>query len=150
MLIGGIDVGRNGWLCVLKDNKPYFYKLPYDDGKLNVKLFEIYIRDLDVVFAECPIGTNSFLAQRHQDFGEIRGITRLHTEFRWIMPSVWKKHFKLNKDKAKSIALAKELYPDVDFSIITPSGKVSINEDDDKAEALLLAHYGTLIINQLD
>jgi len=144
MLVGGIDPGREGFLCVLNDkNEPIFYKLPYENGELNIPIFEAAIQLLDVVFVEMPIG-GAFANKntRDRDFGELRGLIRRVSAFITIMPMVWKKYFGLDGDKKKSIALAQKLYPDADLKYYTPGGKPTDKFDDNKAEALLIAHFG--------
>lgn len=149
MRVGGIDPGKKGFLCVLQDDDdPIFYSLPYDqEGILNISIFEAAILPLDVVFVERPIGVNSDgLMMRHQDFGEMRGIIRKHCEFRWLMPKVWKDALGLTKDKHLSILKAKALYPNADLRRMTPTGQVSQIPDDNRAEALLIAHYGKSVL----
>ena len=52
-----------------------------------------------------------------------------------IRPAKWKKEFSLDRDKAKSVALAKKLFPTQE--LVTKRGRLL----DGRAEALLMAEY---------
>ena len=65
----------------------------------------------------------------------------LDAPYNLVVPSVWKKHFGLTKDKTLSIAKIKELYPNVNLYFTNKCKK----EDHNLAEALLIAEYGRKI-----
>ena len=50
-----------------------------------------------------------------------------------VEPRAWKGSYGLDKDKAKSLAMARKMFPSVDLSR---------KKDHNRAEALLIAHYG--------
>ena len=51
----------------------------------------------------------------------------------FLPPQVWKRHFKLNKDKDAARALAQRYYPDASLARV---------KDHNRGEALLIARYG--------
>jgi crossover junction endodeoxyribonuclease RuvC len=55
-----------------------------------------------------------------------------------ITPQTWKRLYRLTSDKAKSLELARRLYPE-----LQPDLKLA--KHDGRAEALLLAHYGVAV-----
>lgn len=143
MIVAGIDPGKKGFICILREGNPEFHPLPYTlkDNELDCSVFVRLLEGIDLVYCEKPIHqVNQGMMTRLQDFGEIRGLVRLHTEFVGLMPRTWKKHYSLSSDKQASIDLAKKLYPGVNL-LRTSRSRV---ESDDMAEALLLAHYASL------
>lgn len=52
-----------------------------------------------------------------------------------ITPQGWKKFYRLDSDKAKSLDMARRLYPDMQPHLARA-------KDDGRAEALLIAHWG--------
>jgi hypothetical protein len=139
--VAGIDIGRFGIMCILREGNPEFHPLPYGkkDGELDCSVFVRSLDGVDIVYVEKPIGKNtSGMSVRYQDFGELRGLIRLHSRYIGIAPVTWKRHYGLSSDKQASIDLAKKLYPGVNL-LKTQRSRV---EDDNMAEALLLAHYG--------
>ena len=77
-------------------------------------------------------------------YGEIRATLKLTMDrVVDVEPRTWQKYlFGTGKhEKAASIALAKELYPNIDLRR-TPR---CTSDSDGMAEAVLIAHYGTLI-----
>lgn len=58
---------------------------------------------------------------------------------RFVSPTVWKKHWRLDRDKEKSRALAIQLFP-------TCAGHFARKKDHNRAEAALIARYGAEVI----
>jgi hypothetical protein len=142
MIVGGLDPGKKGYLAAISTEtlKPTLYKIPYDDkGELNVPLFKAALLACDVVFCERPIAKNTEgMSTRLTDFGEIKGVIKsMDKRIVTMMPNVWKAAYGLNRNKKKSIELAKKKYPDL--NLIPEGCRV---ENDDMAEAVLIAHYG--------
>lgn len=57
---------------------------------------------------------------------------RLHCPFHFITPRIWKKALGLDSDKNRSLALARDLWPDA---------PISRQKDNGRAEALLIAEW---------
>ena len=64
--------------------------------------------------------------------GAIALAQRLDFSWQSVTPQVWKKALKLDSDKNKSMALARELWP---------TAPLKRQKDNGRAEALLLAHW---------
>lgn len=74
-------------------------------------------------------------------FGAVYSIADgLGYKVRLVRPQLWKTRLGLNKDKARSMKRALQLYPDARPLLHGPRGGAKI----DRAEALLLAHWETL------
>ena len=74
-------------------------------------------------------------------FASIYGIAdALGYRVRLVRPQLWKTRLGLNKDKARSMKRALQLYPDAKPLLYGPRVGAKI----DRAEALLLAHWETL------
>ena len=73
-----------------------------------------------------------------QNFGFIKGVLEtLKIAYQEIPPQRWKKEFGLNDSKAKSIEVAKQLFPNTNLKATAQSRKLH----DGMAEALLMAEY---------
>lgn len=74
-------------------------------------------------------------------FGSAYGIaTALGFNVKLVRPQLWKTKLGLNKDKARSMKRALQLYPDASPLLYGPRGGAKV----DRAEALLMAHWETL------
>lgn len=72
-----------------------------------------------------------------ENYGWLKGVLDMaEISYQEIAPQTWKKEFNLNSDKAKSIEVARQLFPKVNF---TPAG--CRKPSDGMAEALLMAEY---------
>ena len=72
--------------------------------------------------------------------GAVAGIlSTLAIPVRFVTPTVWKKHWRLDKDKEKSRALAIQLFP-------ACANHFSRKRDHNRAEAALIARYGAEVI----
>lgn len=75
-----------------------------------------------------------------QGYGVLQGIVgAFGIPITLVRPQVWKKALGLNADGKKSLALARELYPDA-------AHLLKRVKDHNRGEALLLAHYGLRIL----
>lgn len=75
--------------------------------------------------------------------GYIEGVLKTKgIPFDLISPQKWKKQYDLHSDKEKSIAVCKELFPDVNLLRTSRCKK----ESDGMAEALLIANYGKTLL----
>lgn len=73
-----------------------------------------------------------------KNFGFIQGLlTAYSIPYELVTPQKWKKEFQITGDKNSSIAVCKRLFPDVDLRRTERCRK----DDDNSAEALLLAEY---------
>ena len=54
-------------------------------------------------------------------------------EVKFVRPQTWKKHYGLDKDKNKSVELAKKLFPEIEDKLLKTK--------DGRAEALLIANW---------
>jgi len=69
-------------------------------------------------------------------FGVLRAISEIMSpDVFYITPQKWKKYYQLGSAKDKSLEIARDLYPDA---------PLTRKKDHNRAEALLLAHYGYL------
>lgn len=85
---------------------------------------------------EGSVGAFSF----GQSYGALRMALVGHGyEDRYVTPAVWKKHFRLNKDKGISRSYAASRFPDY-------SGLFARVKDDGRAEAALIALYGAEVL----
>jgi crossover junction endodeoxyribonuclease RuvC len=72
--------------------------------------------------------------------GALDGIlATLRIPVHFVSPSIWKKYWKLDKDKEKSRALAIQLFP-------VCANHFSRKKDHNRAEAALIARYGAEVI----
>lgn len=71
-------------------------------------------------------------------YGKIKAVLEiLEIPYQEVRPAIWKKEFSLiKKDKAASVKVAQQLFPNIEF--YTERGRML----DGRAEALLLAEYG--------
>jgi len=157
MIIVGIDPGLKGAVAILNlENKMnWVFNIPIHPrgdikGKNEVNFRELYlhleplslIHDdvrvyLESVHAMPGQGVTSMFSMGHT-FGGIRGvIASLGFPVELISPQKWKKHFGLNKDKELSRSLAIKHFPDM-------AGDLKRKKDSDRAEALLIALYGSI------
>lgn len=158
----GIDPGKKGGIAVIDvehNSVKFLIKMPEDENKEELKEFLTSLaplRDLVgiKVITERPILKPHFInkpcsrcrtmmktAVMQQgvmtsliNYGIILGFLYAYEiPFEEVESAKWKKAFKLDKDKSKSIKLAKQLFPSVTNDIKSHDGM---------AEALLIAEYG--------
>lgn len=74
-------------------------------------------------------------------YGMILGILASHQIMVFpVKPAVWKAIFNLSSNKTESLTLAKKLYPQLART------HLNLAKHDGRAEALILAHYGRLLL----
>jgi len=75
-----------------------------------------------------------------QGYGALQGIVgAFGLPVTLVRPQLWKKALGLNSEADKSLALARELYP-------AAANHLKRKRDHNRAEALLLAHYGLRVL----
>ncbi len=92
--------------------------------------------DMDVVIeyvAAMPKQGVSSTFKFGMAFGSVIALAeRIHAPFQFVTPKVWKKALGLDSDKKRSLALARDLWPEAPLSRMKDNGR---------AEALLLAEW---------
>jgi hypothetical protein len=143
----GIDPGRSGVFCIVKDDIPWFIEMPLNADGLDV--FEI-IKILksavfDVVTIEKPFtipgNRNKGLHVQYEDFGTLRTLIIEHIgreKLKIVTPKQFKTFYGIGSDKQLSIKKAKELCPDIQ---LRRTGRCT-TDSHDRAESFLLARYG--------
>lgn len=161
MIYVGIDPGKKGGIAVLDAehiNVRQLVKMPADESPEDLhNLLRALVDDKDTgvkVVIERPILKPHFVNKQCSkckafiktavlqqgimtsliSYGIILGfLLASGIPFEEIESAKWKKAFKLDKDKSRSIKLAKQLFP---------SEIQNIKSNDGLAEALLIAEYG--------
>jgi hypothetical protein len=162
MYIVGIDPGKQGSVCLvpIDSSKPscLFYALPYNAvGELDFNKCDwinVYKGSVKTIVIETPFimpgNKNKGLMTQLSDYGALVAIMRYvfgYDNVVTVMAKQWKsklsKYYNvvLDKDKATSIALAKQL----NSSIVLRANSRCRVDDDNMAEAYLLANYGLLL-----
>lgn len=157
MLICGIDPGYSGAIALLVPATGHLHVIdmpvaPNIKGKTELDLNQLakaldpdlgvsppHISVLEKVSTMPGQGISSAFR-----FGEGYGAIQMALvghgwERNYVTPTVWKKHFKLSKDKGASRALASQRFPGY-------AQLFSRVKDDGRAEAVLLALYGREVI----
>lgn len=158
MLIG-IDPGKYGAAAIIRGDRP----IEVIDFPLKLvgcktvkgKKRKVYDFDPAALYQElCPyrgaiaaiedVSSFGMARQSAFNFGRNVGLwcgilAALEIEVRKVQPAVWKRDLGLNADKDLSILKAAQLYPDT-------SRLLTQKKDNDRAEAILLAHW--LKLNQ--
>jgi crossover junction endodeoxyribonuclease RuvC len=141
-MICGIDVGLRGAIALLYPTGPSFvYDMPALQKEINGAVLSGMLTEFrpDHIYLET---VNSFGMGRQSAFnfgqgcGVIKGvIAALQIPFTPVSSTVWKKHFKLGRDKDQSRAVATRLFPEL-------SSEFARKKDDGRAEAILIAKWG--------
>jgi|TARA_R110000787_G_scaffold250820_1_gene356388 crossover junction endodeoxyribonuclease RuvC len=142
-VIAGIDVGAKGAIgLIYADGTAYVYDMPVFSKEINAAAVAEIFREFrpDHVYIEA---VNSFGMGRTSAFnfgqgvGAIKGVlAALAIPFTPVAPTKWKKSFSLGRDKDESRAVATRLFP-------TLAAQFTRKKDDGRAEALLIAKWGT-------
>lgn len=149
MIYMGIDPGLKGGIAVLhidKDtNRVYQAETyPYSQDKLKELSYNLSREWADNVL--CFVEKVSAMPKQGVtsmfnfgvSFGYIQGVLEsFEVPYQLVSPQKWKKHFGLDNDKSKSIALCKRLFPGVS---LLPTERCR-KDSDGMAEALLIAQY---------
>jgi hypothetical protein len=141
-MICGIDPGAKGAIALLDDGYAEIYDMPMLGKEVN----GTEIADIFSEFKPAHIWleqVNSFGMGRTSafNFGQQMGILKgvfqsLLIPYTLVTPQKWQKHFSKGSDKDHSRLLATRLYPQL-------ADKFKRKKDDGRAEALLIAKYGS-------
>src|SRR5262245_15058059 len=117
-LILGIDPGITGGLAFLTGTQVWTYDIPNVAGEVDVDALAGIVRMHQPAFAvieragAMPKQGVSSTFKYGVAYGALRAVVAvLHIPHRLVSPVVWKRHFKLDRDKEKSRALAIQLWP---------------------------------------
>lgn len=148
-LVVGVDPGKFGCFALVDNYNCELYDMPVTDEdyyrllqqfsfkgtRSRFKKIVVVIEDVHALPRQSTVagftfgknvGKAELLAQSFCDVEDFKVIK--------VTPQKWKKYFKLDKDKHKSVELARELFPEaVDLLKLSKDGR---------AEALLIAEYG--------
>lgn len=143
MIYIGIDPGAKGTMAILDytGGSREITIIPYDKDDYAKNLAELSglssICCLERVNAMLEQGVTSMF-NFGMNYGFIQGLlTAYSIPYELVTPQKWKKEFQITSDKNSSIAVCKQLFPDVDLHRTERCRK----DDDGMAEALLLAEY---------
>lgn len=142
-VICGIDPGITGGIAFLyADNTVSPYDIPSAGGEVDVdavvRLLRIYGPSRAIVerASAMPGQGVSSTFKFGQAYGALRAaVTACGIPHHIVSPRVWKGHFRLDKDKEKSRAMAIRLWPGCGF--------FERKMDHGRAEAALIARYGS-------
>jgi crossover junction endodeoxyribonuclease RuvC len=141
-MICGIDPGEKGAIALLYPDYAEVHDMPMIGKEVN----GTEIADIFSEFKPRHIWleqVNSFGMGRTsafnfgQQMGVLKGVFQaLLIPYTLVTPQKWQKHFGKSKDKDQSRLLATRLYPQL-------ADKFKQKKDDGRAEALLIAKYGS-------
>ena len=142
MMICGIDPGASGAVALLYRDSAEVHDMPMLGKEVNGAEVAALLTEFSPnhIWVE---QINSFGMGRTSAFNFGRGfgillgvIQALRIPVTLVTPQKWKKSYGLSADKAQSRLLATRLYPAI-------SGEFARVKDDGRAEALLIARYGS-------
>ena len=147
MIVCGIDPGKTGAIALIEaiNGKVLIHDIPLNAKGNFIDSLGItdILKNTDTIWLEQvasrPHDGRSSLAGFMTIYGGLRATCLLTgKDTKLILPQVWKKKLSLIKQpKDASLDLAKELYPEA-------SHYLKRKKDHNRAEALLIAHYGRL------
>lgn len=166
----GIDPGRRGSICLFAygSKRVSYIKMPY----IYVEHLGEYVLDFTIISSsllalvdkvKCvvverpfimPGNKNKGLMTQLADYGAVVNMMRYWFGIDKVVivnAKQWKSvlgkqyAFKLDKDKASSIMLAKQLASDFVEPLVLRASSRCTTDDDNMAEAFLLANYGMLL-----
>jgi len=149
MITIGIDPGVTGAIGILKDgNFIAVFDIPTvakGSGRKEINPYAVrdLIRESVSAYDDVDVSLEKVGAMPGQgvssmfslgdSFGVLRAIVAcMNLRMNLVSPSVWKRHFNLNKDKEQSRALAVRLFP---------TAPLNLKKHSDRAEALLIAKH---------
>lgn len=140
----GADPGKNGAIAIIfGDKKHLVIDMPHFENSISAPRIMKFIKefDVDVAYIEqaqaMPSQGVVGVFTYGVGFGKlIAAIEMAGVQIKFVRPAVWKKRFNLSRDKLESVALAQQLFPEVEYE--TERGRLL----DGRAEALLIAKYG--------
>ena len=151
----GIDPGKQGAIGIIELNDVVDFKI-FDmpllfnkeiDGNEIYKILGVYLYEKPVCFIEkaqsMPAQGIVSVFKYGMGYGKLLACLEiLKIPYQEISSQKWKKHFSLiKKDKRESVAVAKKLFPEIEFE--TKRGRLL----DGRAEALLIAEYCRRVYN---
>ena len=141
-MICGIDPGAKGAIALLDYDHVEIFDMPIIGKEVNgIEIASIFgeFRPSHIFLEQ----VNSFGMGRTsaynfgQGVGVLKGVFQsLLIPYTLVPPQRWQKHFGKSKDKDHSRLLATRLYPDLASQFVRV-------KDDGRAEALLIARYGS-------
>lgn len=138
----GIDPGKSGAMAIIKSNGDVEI-VPFDAIQYSKTMafvcqqFDEITCCVEKVGAMPGQGVVSMFNFGH-NLGLIEGLLKAYgIPYQMVPPQTWKKEFSLSSDKAKSIEVCQNLFPDVSLLATERSRK----PNDGMAEALLMAEY---------
>lgn len=155
MYIVGITPREPGAIAVLHEGKNHVFDIPSmprgkKKGKNEIDCWSLYLKleplslqhENVVVYLEqvsvVPGQDATSVFSMAYNFGVIRGVVAsLGFELILVTAQKWKKYFNLTNDKELSRTTAIRMFPDM-------SENLQNKKDSDRAEALLIAHYGLI------
>lgn len=144
-LVVGIDPGLRGGIAFLRGEELEAHDIPLAGNEIDLDEVLRLLRHakVDMALIEAAGAMPKQGVASTFKFGVAVGMLRGCLAACWIethivSASVWKRHFKLDRDKEKSRALAIRLWPG--------TGYFSRKSDHGRAEASLLARYGAEVL----
>lgn len=145
----GIDPGLHGGLAFLAGDELAVHDIPLAGGELDLDEVLRLMRDgkVDMAVIEAASSRPAQGVASTFKFGVAFGMLRACLTACWIPTHIvaattWKRHFKLDRDKDKSRAMALRLWPGTGF--------FSRKADHGRAEASLLSVYGRDVLWRRD
>jgi hypothetical protein len=145
----GIDPGVSGAVSFYFPAEPSrvaVFDVPVAGGEISAPhladLIRGYSPDVAILEAVSAMPGNGAVSMFNfgRSYGDVRGVIgALKIPLHLVRPQVWKKHFKLDRDKDKSRLLATRLFPSC-------ADHFKRKKDDGRAEAALIALYGAQVI----
>lgn len=144
----GIDPGNQGGLALIHGGVAIEYERMMGIEGLNKFLSNVVFAsegNVACVYEEHRGGGPQTNANAHRSAGYYHGVfsalCHVHgIPLHMVTPQCWKRMIGANKDKQRSITLAKQIFPNI--NLIFPRCR---NEHDGCAEALLIAEYGRIM-----
>lgn len=160
MIYIGVDPGLTGAIAFLSDGRsPFVVDMPVQpmggivsramDPRALARIARDRTLTVDVtvkkafserVSAFPGQGVASMFSLGMSYWGAYSVLAALDIPITLVEPKEWKSYFKLDRDKSKSISLAKRLFPGVELTLQKHHGR---------AEALLIAQYGKLMTERI-
>jgi len=146
MRIIGIDPGVDGAMALWDGGTIKVWDLPVEGGEIDGRELSIHLATLnvveriDMVFLEETTAMPKIGSKANYSQGLSRGIIVTAVKIAQIpltrvRPAIWKRNQGLSSDKAASLKLAKELWPD-------QADRFKLVKHHNRAEAALIARYG--------
>ena len=142
-MICGIDPGAKGAIALLyNDSTAFIYDMPMLGKEVNgaevASIFKEFSPESIWIEQVNSFGMGRTSAYNFgQGVGILKGVmAALEVPYTLVTPQKWKKHFGLSKEKDYSRLLATRLCPSM-------ADQFARKKDDGRAEAILIAKYGS-------